>query len=197
MADMGGGGGGGGEEEEEEGDCAAVPPSMANLIAVNLEYAVLLCTRPQCRRAQSVKGIEEHFRKSHHEKPTIRREISKFGRGLARFLRHYSIVELPVNGLAPQPVVAVVDGFSCKNCRFYTVSRAKVRIHVNKQHSRRGKEDELIFAQVRLQSWYGPKRERYWVVNEGAAAVQDVTRRPEDDATKAADKGDKIEEGIR
>lgn len=79
-----------------------VPPLMADLIAVNLEYTVLLCAKPQCRRAQTVKGIEEHFRKSHHEKPTVRREISKFGHGLAqrdaRFLRHYSVVELPANG---------------------------------------------------------------------------------------------------
>ena len=173
---------------------------MTNLIAVNLEYAVLLCAKPQCRRAQTVKGIEEHFRKFHHEKPAIRREISKFGRALAqrdvRFLRHYSIVELPADGLAPQAIVAIVDGFSCNNCCFYTVSRANIRIHVNKQHSRRGEEDELIFAQVRLQSWYGPKRERYWVVDEGAAAVEHVMRRPEDDGMKAMDEGDEIEEGI-
>ncbi len=115
-----------------------VPPSVAHLVAVNAEFAVLLCAKACCRCAQAVRGMEEHLRKFHHEKPTVRRQVGEFGRGLARrdarFLRNYTVVELPVNGLAPQPIVPVVDGFSCRFCCFLTVSRAMVRMHVNKGH---------------------------------------------------------------
>lgn len=186
MADMGG-----------AVDGTEVPPAVAHLVAVNLEYAVLLCAKPQCRRAQTVKGMEEHLRSFHHEKPAIRREAAEFGRSLARqdarFLRDHTVVELPVNGLAPQPVVRVVDGFSCHLCAFLTVSRCLVRKHVNKEHLRRREEDERIFAQVRMQSWYGPKRERYWVVRD---AVNGLGEAPNgrDEATSDFDE---IEEGIR
>ena len=189
---------------DEEAKTPEVPPSVAHLVAVNAEFAVLLCANASCRRAQAVGGIEEHLRKFHHEKPTVRREVGEFGRGLARrdarFLRNYTVVGLPVNGSAPQPVVPVVDGFSCRFCYFLTVSRAMVRMHVNKAHSRRGEADDSIFAQVRLQSWYGPKRERYWVVNEGTCGADGKAEGhgSAEDATKGSERVvDKIEEDIR
>ncbi len=75
------------------------------------------------------------------------------GEADARFLHGYKGVELLVEGLAPQPVVPVVDGFSCRLCRLLTISRSVVRKHANREHSKQGEEDERIFAQVRLQSW--------------------------------------------
>lgn len=127
-------------------DTAKIPPSIAHLVAANAQFAVLLCVKPQCRRAQTVKGIEEHLRSFHHEKPAIRREVGHFGQSLARrdarFLRDYKVVQLPVDGLVPQPIVPVVNGFSCHNCRFLTVSRCLVRKHANKEHSKRRKEDD-------------------------------------------------------
>lgn len=79
-----------------------VPSSLAHLIAVNTEFAVLLCTHPQCSHAQTTKGIAEHLRKGHHEKPTIRRQVQEFGEELvrqdARFLRNYADVQLPADG---------------------------------------------------------------------------------------------------
>ncbi len=141
--------------DEGRVDATGIPTSLAQVIAMNSEYAVLLCAKSQCRRAQTVKGIEEHLRSFHHEKPAIRKEAGEFGRRLARqdvrFLEDYTVVNLPANGLAPQPVVPVVDGFSFRLCRFLTVSRFMVRKHVNKKHSVRGKEDEHIVARVRLQ----------------------------------------------
>ena len=77
-------------------------------------------TRADCE------GIEEHLRRIHHEKPATRRKASEFGHRLARqdvrFLRDYGVVELRLDGLAPQPVVPVVDDFSCQSCCFLTVS---------------------------------------------------------------------------
>lgn len=142
-----------------------VPASVAHLIGVNSEFAVLFCSSPRCRHAQAVRGIAEHLRKVHHEKPSLRKEAEEFGWELARqdarFLRDYTDVELPVNGSAPQHIVPVVDGFSCRFCGYLTTSRAKVRMHVTRVHSKPRENDDCIFTHVRLQSWYGPKRERY------------------------------------
>ena len=55
---------------DEEAEMLEIPPSVAHLVAVNTEFAVLICAKASCRRAQAVGGIEEHLRKFHHEKPT-------------------------------------------------------------------------------------------------------------------------------
>ena len=74
------------------------PPSLSHLVAMNLEYAVLLCAKPRAG------------------------------------------VELPVDGLAPQPIVPVIDGFSCRLCRFLTIYQFVVRKHANRKHSKQGEE---------------------------------------------------------
>lgn len=65
-------------------DTVRIPPLIAHVVAANSEFAVLLCVKPGCRRAQTVKGIREHLRSFHHEKPAIRREAGQFGQSLAR-----------------------------------------------------------------------------------------------------------------
>ncbi len=59
-------------------DMMEVPGSLAHLIAVNSEFAVLLCRRPHCAYAQTPKGIAEHLRKIHYEKPSARRQALEF-----------------------------------------------------------------------------------------------------------------------
>ena len=90
--------------------------TAAHLIAVNHEFAVLLCKSPGCRHAVTLAGIAEHLRKFHHEKTAIRKDVEEFRRALTtqdtRFLCDYRSVRLPVCGSAPQPVLPVVSGFS-------------------------------------------------------------------------------------
>ncbi len=105
----------------------------------------------------------------------VRREAKEFALALAgsdaRFLRDHRDIELPVNGSPPQPILSVVNGFSCRFWPFLTISRDKVRKHANKDHSKRYEEDERICTRVSMQSWYGWKRERYWVVSVGWNAM--------------------------
>lgn len=133
-----------------------IPAAVAHLIGINSEFAVLLCKSASCRHAQALRGIAEHLRKVHHESPALRREVEEFGwelaRQVARFLRSYADVELPVNGSSPQHIVPVVDGYSCRFCGYLTISRAQVRMHVNRLHSKLRKEDDRISIRVRLQS---------------------------------------------
>ena len=147
-----------------------VPASLGHLIAVNDKFAVLLCVSTRCRHALTVGGIGEHLRKSHLEGLRVRREAKKFALVLAesdaRFLRDHRVVELPINGSPPQPILPVVEGFSCRFCPFLTISRDKIRKHANKDHSTLCEKDERICTRVSMQSWFGWKRERYWVVGD-------------------------------
>ena len=121
-------------------DVCETPPSLLYVVAVNLEYAILMCTKPQCMRAQAVKGIVEHLRSFHREKPAIRKEAGEFGCSLVRrdacFVHDYKGVEMPVDGLPPQPIVPVIEGFGCRLFRFLTISRCVVRKHANREHYR-------------------------------------------------------------
>lgn len=124
-----------------------------------------------------------------------------------RVLCDFRVVEVPIDGLASQPIVPVVDGFSCHSCRFLTVSRSVEQKHIGKVLSKRDKEDKCIFARVRQQSWYGPKRERYWVVDESEdcissnrtkkRATRDATRRGKTDGYKEPGEQDKVAEAIQ
>ncbi len=147
-----------------------IPQSVAHLIAVNDDFGVLLCRSARCRHALTVKGLGEHLRKSHLETLAVRREAKESAQALARqdarFQRDHRGVELPIDGSAPQPTLPVADGFRCLFCHFLTVSRVKVRMHANKEHSKKGEEDDSVYARLKLQSWFGWKRERYWVVRD-------------------------------
>ena len=50
------------------GNGTEVPQAVAHSAVVKVEYAVLLCGKPQYRRAQTVKGMKEHLRSFHHER---------------------------------------------------------------------------------------------------------------------------------
>jgi hypothetical protein len=77
---------------------------------------------------------------------------------------------LPADGLAPQPVIPIVDGFQCRQCPYHSQSRKKMKVHGNKEHSLKRIADDELFQPVRMQSWFGEGKERYWVVDEGQQA---------------------------
>jgi hypothetical protein len=71
---------------------------------------VLLYLGNGCRKAISTAGIVEHLRKMHGVKPEIRKQVQAY---IQEFLvkYDYSTVQLPVDGSAPQAIIAVIDGF--------------------------------------------------------------------------------------
>src|SRR5580658_242683 len=61
---------GGAERPLQHGPAAADPPqrgapALSQLIALNVEYGVLLCASSQCRKAVSPGSIAEHLRTIH------------------------------------------------------------------------------------------------------------------------------------
>ena len=83
------------------------------------------------------------------------------------FIYNYTSVLLPNDRSIPQPIIPVLDRFQYKDCPFKTQGRPTLRQHANRAHDKKRVADEDICQAVRLQSWFGEKQERYWVVDEG------------------------------
>ena len=79
---------------------------------------------------------------------------------------NYSSIALPADGLAPQPVLPVVEGFYYLQCPFCTQSRKSIKVHGNRVHAMQRAEDAQLYYVVRLQTWFRDGKERYWVVDD-------------------------------
>ena len=87
------------------------PIALSQLIAVNVEYGVLL-SGSGCRKAVSSIGIVEHLRKIHKEKLAVRKQVEEFVAEIP-WEYDYSSINLPADESAPQPVIPVMSGFHC------------------------------------------------------------------------------------
>jgi Orsellinic acid/F9775 biosynthesis cluster protein D len=140
-----------------------VPTALSQLVALNVEYGVLLCVGSGCCKAVSPASIVEHLRTIRQTSRAIRRQVQVYVQAFPAWDYDYASVPLPLDGLAPQPVVPVVDGFQCRHCSFCSQSRKRVKVHGNKVHSIKRVADDELFQPVKLQSWFRDGKERYWV----------------------------------
>jgi hypothetical protein len=87
-----------------------LPPTLTHLIALNVGFQVLLYLGNRYCKAISIAGIVEHLCKIHSVKLEIRKQVQAY---IQEFLvkYNYSTVQLPVDGLAPQAIIAVIDEF--------------------------------------------------------------------------------------
>jgi hypothetical protein len=107
-----------------------------------------------------------HLQREHKTPLELRKQVDRYIERFP-FEYNYSTVRLPADGLvSPQPIVRVIDGFKCQHCDRKSRNRNAMREHGNKVHGKKRVADEDLFIPVRLQSWFGKKRERYWVVDE-------------------------------
>jgi hypothetical protein len=60
--------------EQQQTPTIVVPLALGQLIAANAEFKVLLCARPNCRKAVSLASIVEHLRKIRKESPKVQRQ---------------------------------------------------------------------------------------------------------------------------
>ena len=149
----------------------SIPQALAHLIHLNIEFRVLVCLGDGCCKAVSAKGLVEHLRKYHNEKPAVRKQVQQYVQGFPHKYNYKTIV-VPTDGNAPQPIIPIVDGFQCRHCRSSTQSRDAMKKHGNKAHSMKRVKDEELFQAVRLQTWFRDGKERYWVVDESRLAGQ-------------------------
>ena len=147
-----------------------LPEALQPWLMLNHEFHVLICHGASCQQALSPSAISRHLRDRHQVKKELRNQADQY---LEQWQWPYNShsVPLPPDGSAPQPEIPVVDGFRCQNCMFKTRNRKALREHANKEHGQKRVPDKEIMVAVRLQTWFGEKRERYWVVNETGPGV--------------------------
>ena len=152
----------------------AIPPALGQLIAVNVEYKVLICLGHGCSQAVRPLGFLEHVRKKKHPiTKEGRKQAQEYTQAFPCDYKH-STIALPTNGLAPQPIIPVVDGLQCQKCLDYcSTSRKKMKVHGNKEHSLKRIANDELFQPVRIQSWFQDSRERYWVVDGSQGIAQE------------------------
>jgi hypothetical protein len=64
--------------EQQQTQPIKVPAALSQLIVVNVKYKVLLCIKPNCRKAVNLVSIVEHLRKIHKEKLAVRKQVEEF-----------------------------------------------------------------------------------------------------------------------
>jgi superfamily II DNA helicase RecQ len=150
-----------------------LPAIIEPWIAYNDVYQVVLCNRG-CSFAVTLGGIARHLRDVHSAPLDIRKAVQGFLQGLQSDYTAQS-VPLPPARSSPQPLLPVLDGFSCsyKGCGYLSQGRKTIREHVNRSHQKKGLPDLEIFTPIRLQTWFKAKKRRYWIVEEGRHADDD------------------------
>jgi len=152
-----------------------IPQALAHLVELNVEYGVLICR--QCKYALKPTAISRHLGNKHKTPVELRKQLDKYVSGFPFQYDHMS-VQLPSNGSEPQPIIPVLDGHLCKDCPYMSQNRDVIRQHSNKAHNKKRVADKDLFKAVQLQSWFGEKRERYWVVDDSKQVEQErQTRR--------------------
>ena len=146
-----------------------IPTALVHLIALNPVYNVLICKK--CQYVLMPLAMSRHLHDQHQTPIELRRQVNQYI-DMFQLPYEHAAIPLPNDGSAPQPIIPVVDGFACRECTYKTRDRSNIRKHGNKAHNKKRIADEDMFQVVRLQSWFGQKREQYWVVDESQQAIQ-------------------------
>lgn len=151
-----------------------IPEALSHLIALNVEFQVLVCLSEECRCAVSPGAIVRHFYLKHKTPIELRKLLEQYIQGFPGSY-DYSTIQLPRDRSSPQPILEVVDGSQCKECQFKTQDRSNIRKHGNKEHKKKRIRDEELFSPVRLQSWFKNGKQRYWVVDENSHEFSNIS----------------------
>jgi hypothetical protein len=123
----------------------AIPFSLSHLIAVNARYKVLICLGNGCRCAIVPTGAARHLRDKHHEPIELRKQVERYLEQCQFHEYTYATVILPADGLVPQPIIPIVNGYQCKHCTHKSRNRREIREHANKVHDKKKIGDEKLF----------------------------------------------------
>ena len=147
-----------------------IPDALGQLVALNAEYGVLICMNSNCRHAIERDAILRHVRDRHQAPIELRKELALYIEGFPYSYNRTS-VRIPADGTAPQPIIPVVDGFACRDCPLKSISQVRMRQHSNQAHGKKRVPEEEMFHSVQLQSWFGEKKERYWIVDKSKTTI--------------------------
>ncbi len=100
------------------------------------------------------------MRDKHKVPIEVQKQVDQYVRKFP-FTYDYASVQLPVDGLGPQPIIPIINGMACQQCTFKIQSRTRMRQHANEVHNKKRAKDKEILRPACLQSWFGKKREQY------------------------------------
>ena len=99
-------------------------------MALNTEYNVLICIGSGCQHVLKPTAISRHLDNKHKTPIALRKQVDEYVKEFP-FTYDYTDVRLPDDGLAPQPIIPIVDGFICQECPFKTRDHSNIRKHGN------------------------------------------------------------------
>ena len=118
---------------EQQAILQPIPQALSHLIYLNAKYKVLVCLGSGCSKAVSPTAFSEHMRTKHTTSPEVRKQVREYTNRFP-YKYDYKTVPLPPDRSAPQPVIPIVNGFQCKECKFLTKDRSNIWKHANKVH---------------------------------------------------------------
>jgi hypothetical protein len=102
--------------EAREPQAQPIPEPLGHLTRLNTVYGVLICMGNGCECAVSPASFSDHLRRKHETSLELRQQVDRYIAGFP-FAYDYSSVPLPTDGLAPQPIIRIVEGLRCRHCR--------------------------------------------------------------------------------
>src|SRR5713226_7855070 len=97
-----------------------IPEALDHLVALNVEFSVLVCRR--CKYTLKPNTVARHLGDKHKTPIELRKQVAEYVKEFP-FTYDHTTVTLPGNGLAPQPIIPVIDGYLCQDCPYKTQSR--------------------------------------------------------------------------
>src|SRR5687767_12071963 len=131
--------------------------TLPDCILFEEQYQILICRL--CRAAiRSGGSVESHFRQIHQLKGQVLQDIKNYFSDLET--QDPLQTELLADGSAIVDSLAVLDGYSCTQCRFLTTARDNIT-----RHWRTARHEAAVqgWTEVRLQSWCRGRYARYWI----------------------------------
>ena len=89
-----------------------IPQAWSHLVALNVEFNVLICVNIKCRYALQPSAVCRHLRDRHKTPRALQKQVEQYIKAFP-FTYDHTSVQLPINGSAPQPIIPIVDGFVC------------------------------------------------------------------------------------
>lgn len=86
-----------------------ISPLLSHLMQLNVEYGVLICIRNGCQCAVGPASFSDRLRRKHKTTLELREQVDRYIDGFS-FEYDYSNVLLTKDGLAPQPIIRIVEG---------------------------------------------------------------------------------------
>lgn len=151
-------------------------------LAIDYTEQVLICCR--CGYALAVKHsqVTSHLRDNHQVSESDRRGLTRYLTSIyPNGFRNPADLRPRDKGSDAHPHLCVHDGYSCRECSYYTINYPELSKHISKNHlngqqASRGRIQDL-YDDVYLQTWTHGSSRRYWRVKKDGNIIRPVAGR--------------------